>query len=158
MEMVVTLFPLIETLQQRARPVLAKTDFLAPLLARITLGVLFMSTGWGKVHSLDKVTEFFTTLGIPAPAFHAILVSYVELVGGALILLGLLTRLAAVPLLVSMAVAIVTAQRDQVHGLPDLGGLVAWTACVRLAWLALAGPGRASLDQLLFEIKEKRSS
>jgi putative oxidoreductase len=156
-EMVVTLLPLIENVQQRARVVLAKIDFCGPLLARITLGVLFMSTGWGKVHSLTKVTEFFTTLGIPAPGFHAVLVSYVELVGGALILVGLVTRLAAVPLLVSMAVAIVTAQRDQVHGLPDLFGLVEWTYLVLLAWLALAGPGRASLDQLLFGSKRSAS-
>lgn len=151
--MIVTLLPLIENLQQRAKLALEKTDFFAPLLARVTLGVLFMSTGWGKVHNLDKVGAFFAELGIPAPAFQAAMVSYVELIGGALILIGLVTRLAAVPLLVSMAVAILTAKRDEVHGMADLFGLVEWTYLVLLAWLALAGPGRASLDRLLFRGK-----
>lgn len=144
------LSPLIANIRQRAEPVLARLDFLGPLLARITLGVLFMSTGWGKVHNLDKVAAFFAELHIPAPALQATFVSYVELIGGALILLGLVTRLAAIPLLVSMAVAILTAKAEEVHGLPDLFGLVEWTYLAMLAWLALAGPGRASLDQLIF--------
>ena len=120
------------------------------LLGRVTLGVLFMSTGWGKVHSLDKVTAFFTELGIPAPGFHAVLVSFTELIGGALLLVGLASRMAALPLLVSMAVAILTAKRDEVAGLSDLFGLVEWTYLVLLAWVALAGPGRISLDHWLF--------
>ncbi|HSU38863.1 MAG TPA: DoxX family protein, partial [Polyangiaceae bacterium] len=107
---------LIAAARERAERVLEKVDFIAPGVARVTLGVLFMSTGWGKVHSLPKVTAFFTQLGIPAPSFHAHLVSFVELIGGGLLLVGLCSRLAAVPLMVSMLVAILTAQRDQVHG------------------------------------------
>ena len=125
---------------------MGKVDWLAPLLGRVTVGVLFMSTGWGKVHNLGKVTAFFTELGIPAPAFQATLVSYVELVGGALILVGLVADFAAVPLIISMLVAIVTAKQKEVHGLPDLFGLVEWTYLVLLAWIALAGAGKVSLD------------
>src|SRR5262252_2933481 len=80
-----------------------RAQFVGPLLARVTLGVLFMSTGWGKVHSIPKVTEFFTELGIPAPGFNAVLVSWTELIGGALVFLGFGSRLAAVPLAISMA-------------------------------------------------------
>jgi putative oxidoreductase len=115
----------------------------------LTLGVLFVSTGWGKVHSLDKVTAFFTDLGIPAPGLNAHVVSFVELFGGTLLVVGLASRLAALPLMASMAVAILTAQRDQVHGLPDLFGLVEWTYLVLLLWVAIAGPGKISLDHLL---------
>lgn len=136
--------------RERALTAIRKLDWVGPLVARVTLGVLFVSTGWGKVHSLDKVTGFFMDLGIPAPGFHAYLVSYVELIGGALLLFGLCSRLAALPLVVSMVVAILTAQRDQVHGLPDLFGLVEWTYLALLAWVALAGPGKVSLDHLLF--------
>lgn len=130
----------------RVRRLLGQVDWLAPLLARVTLGVLFMSTGWGKVHNLDKVTGFFTELGIPAPAFQATLVAYVELVGGALLVVGLLADFAAVPLIISMLVAILTAKRHEVHGLADLFGLVEWTYLVLLVWVALAGAGKASLD------------
>lgn len=133
----------------RAAKGLEKLNWLAPLVARVTLGVLFMSTGYGKVHSLDKVAAFFTELGIPMPALNAVVVSYVELIGGALLLVGLASRLAAVPLIVSMAVAIVTAQAEQVNGLADLFGLVEWTYLALLAWVALAGPGKVSLDHLL---------
>src|SRR4051812_29057919 len=49
----------------RVLSVLQSASFLAPLLGRLCVGLLFLSTGWGKVHSLDKVTHFFVTLGIP---------------------------------------------------------------------------------------------
>ena len=136
-------------LRDRSLVLARRLDWLAPLVGRITLGVLFVSTGWGKVHSLDKVTAFFTDLGIPAPGLNAHVVSFVELVGGALLVIGLASRLAALPLMASMAVAILTAQRDQVHGLPDLFGLVEWTYLALLLWVAIAGPGKISVDHLL---------
>lgn len=117
--------------------------------ARVTLGVLFVSTGWGKVHDLDKVTGFFTELGIPLPHLNAVMVSFVELIGGGLLLLGLGARFAALPLMASMAVAILTAQREQVHSLPDLFGLVEWTYLALLLGVALAGPGKVSVDHWL---------
>jgi putative oxidoreductase len=126
-------------------------SWLAPLLARLTLGVVFTSTGWGKLHNLDKVSAFFAELKIVAPGFNAGLVAWVELVGGMLLLLGLLSRLAAVPLIVTMVVAICTAKASEIHGLSDLFGLIEWTYLVLLAWIALAGSGKASLDHALFD-------
>src|SRR6266496_3961464 len=141
---------MISAVRVRALNLTIKLDWVAPLVARITLGVLFVSTGWGKVHDLDKVTGFFTDLGIPMPHVNAVMVSFVELIGGSLLLIGLASRLAALPLMASMAVAILTAQREQVHGLPDLFGLVEWTYLALLLWVAIAGPGKISLDHLLF--------
>ena len=141
---------LIESVRARTDVALKRADFFAPLLARVTLGVLFVSTGWAKINNLDKVTSFFAELGIPAPQLQAPFVSAVELVGGALLLVGLGSRLAAIPLVASMAVAIVTAKREEVSNLPDLFGLVEWTYLAMLVWVALTGPGRASLDHLLF--------
>jgi putative oxidoreductase len=140
---------LISALRARALDLTTKLDWVAPLVARVTLGVLFISTGWGKVHDLDKVTGFFTELGIPLPHLNAVMVSFVELIGGGLLLLGLASRLAALPLIASMAVAILTAQRENVHGLADLFGLVEWTYLALLLWVAIAGPGKASLDHFL---------
>jgi len=141
---------LVQVARERAEHIVKKLDFVGPAVARLTLGVLFVSTGWGKVHSLPKVTAFFADLGIPAPGLNAHVVSFVELIGGALLLVGLASRLAAVPLMISMLVAILTAQREQVHGLPDLFGLVEWTYFALLLWVALAGPGKLSLDHLFF--------
>jgi putative oxidoreductase len=150
-----TVSTLFHALRARALDLASKLDWAAPLVARITLGVLFVSTGWGKVHDLERVANFFTELGIPMPHVNAALVSFVELVGGGLLLLGLASRLSALPLLASMAVAILTAQRENVHGLPDLFGLVEWTYLALLLWIALAGPGKASLDHLLVTKKRR---
>jgi putative oxidoreductase len=128
---------------------LHKLDWLPPLLARVTLGILFIGSGWGKLQNLGKVTAFFTTLGIPLPAFNAGLVAWVELIGGALLLIGLLSRLAALPLIVTMVVALLTAKASEIHGLSDLFFQIEWAYVVLLVWIAIDGPGRVSLDYWL---------
>lgn len=128
---------------------LERISWLAPLLGRFAVGLLFVSTGWGKVHSLDKVTHFFVTLHIPAPGLNAVVVAYSELICGSLLLLGLFTRLATVPLIVSMIVAILTAKLGDIHSVFDLVGADEFTYLCVLIMLALIGPGKASLDRLL---------
>jgi putative oxidoreductase len=120
--------------------------WIAPTIARLTLGVAFLQSGWGKLHDLEKVARFFAELHIPAPAFTARLVSITELVGGSFLLLGLLTRVAALPLVVTMLVAIATAKRDELSGWTDLFGLLEWTYAVLLGWLAISGAGPISVD------------
>ena len=141
------------TLFSRAQTAFLSTagrlSFLGPTLARLTLGVVFVGTGWGKLHSLDKVTGFFTELGIPAPGFNAVLAASAEFVCGGLLLLGLLSRLAAIPLIITMIVAILTAKRGDLHGISDLLGFEEWTYIVLAIWIAVAGPGPLSLDRLL---------
>jgi putative oxidoreductase len=146
----VTATSFISNARDRALNITQKLDWLGPLVARITLGVLFVSTGWGKVHSLAKVTAYFTELGIPFPGIQAPMVSLIELIGGVLLVIGLGSRFAALPLMGSMVVAILTAQRANVHDLPDLFGLVEWTYFALLLWVSLAGPGKISLDHVLF--------
>jgi putative oxidoreductase len=139
----------IARLRERALELLAKVRWLAPLLGRLGVGLLFLSTGWGKVHSIEKVTEFFVSLGIPAPHFQAILVSYSELLCGMGLIVGLLTRLATIPLIVSMIVAILTAKRADLHGVFDLVGFDEFTYLVVLVMVAIVGPGAVSLDAIL---------
>ncbi|HYY51395.1 MAG TPA: DoxX family protein, partial [Myxococcales bacterium] len=126
-----------------------RLSFLGPTLARLTLGVVFIGTGWGKLHSLPKVIDFFTELGIPAPGFNAVLASTAEFVCGALLLIGLLSRLAAIPLIVTMIVAIITAKSENLHGISDLLGFEEWTYIVLALWILVAGAGPLSLDRVL---------
>jgi len=133
----------------RALVLLERVTWLSPLLGRLAVGLLFLSTGWGKVHSLDKVTHFFQTLGIPAPGLNAVVVGYSELVCGALLVIGLFTRVATLPLIVSMVVAILTAKLPDIHGLFDLVGADEFTYLCVLIMLALIGPGKLSLDTFL---------
>jgi putative oxidoreductase len=126
--------------------IVKRLDVAALLVVRLTVGVLFVSTGWGKVHNLASVIEYFGELHIPAPGFNAILASWTELVAGSLLVVGLASRLAALPLMVTMTVALVTALADKIHGLPDLFGQVEWTYLVLLFVVLVFGPGKASVD------------
>jgi putative oxidoreductase len=127
-----------------------------PTLARLTVGWLFVVSGWGKLHDLEQVIDYFGELGIPYAELQAPFAAGAELVCGALVLIGLCTRLAAVPLIITMIVAIVTAQRDNVHGLADLFGLIEWCYITLLVWLGVAGPGPLALDTLLVRWAEPR--
>ena len=64
-----------------------------------------MQTGWGKLGDLGKVTNYFTTLGIPAPALNAYFISGLEFAGGILLAIGLGSRFIAFLLAADMAVA-----------------------------------------------------
>lgn len=136
---------------------LGRIAFTGPLLARIVVGYVFIESGWGKVHNLDKVTEFFTDLGIPAPGLNAVFVSWVELVCGTLVLLGLGARSAAVPLMGTMGVALITAKAEEISSLSDVFGLSEFNYLVLLFWLLIAGPGGLSLDGLRMTSLKRRS-
>ena len=82
------------------------------LAVRLYWGWQLMQSGWGKLHNIARVTEFFTSLGLPSPHFTAIAISNLELFGGALLALGLGSRLIALMLSGNMIMAYVTADRE----------------------------------------------
>jgi len=126
-----------------------RLGWLGPTLVRITLGAVFIGTGWGKLHDHAKVVDFFTELHIPAPGFQAWLVGCTELFGGVAMLLGLATRLVALPLAFTMVIAILTAKRAEIDGVSTLLGFEEWSYLVMFVWLAVKGPGPLSIDRLL---------
>lgn len=91
----------------------------AVMLIRISVGAVFLSDGIQKfLYPEDLAAGRFAKIGLPAPEILGPFVGVVELIGGALILLGLLTRLAAIPLIIDMAVAIVTTKLPILLGHP----------------------------------------
>lgn len=81
----------------------------ATLLVRLMVGGIFLSEGIQKFLFPDELgVGRFLKIGIPAPHVMAPFVGVIEISCGALLLLGLLTRLAALPLIIDMLVAIVT--------------------------------------------------
>jgi putative oxidoreductase len=93
----------------RFRRIVAADGPAATLLVRLLVGGVFLSEGIQKFLYPDALgVGRFVKLGIPAPAVMAPFVGLVEIACGLLLILGLLTRLAAVPLIIDMLVAIVT--------------------------------------------------
>jgi putative oxidoreductase len=131
---------------------------LGPLLARIVCGWEFMLSGWGKLNNLPQITENFISWGIPFPQILTPFVSGVEFFGGIFLLLGLLTRISAGALAVTMVVAIVSAKLDDVHTFENLVGLDESEYFAMFTWLAIAGAGKLSLDYWLLRWASKSAA
>lgn len=120
------------------------------LAVRLYWGWQFTQDGWGKITNLDKVTEFFTTLGLPMPGVTAAFVSGLELVGGVLLALGLGTRLIALLLTCNMLMAFITADREALFSVlsdPDTFYKAApYTYLFASLIILIFGPGKFSLD------------
>lgn len=133
----------------------ASSSLQSPFLLAVRLywGWQFMQTGWGKLSDINKVVGFFTDLGIPAPALNAWFVSGLEFGGGLLLILGLGSRLIALPLVVDMMVAYVAADREALFSIisnPDkFTGSAPYTFLFASLIILILGPGQASLDALL---------
>lgn len=140
------------------------------LLLRVQFGIQFFLTGKGKLAHLAGTSDFFAGLGIPAPRLAATLAGSVECIGGLLILAGLGTRLTAVPLAITMVVALATAHRADILGTdkePVVGFVDTLDKIVTatpgpylLAMLTLLafGAGRFSLDALVSRRRAGKSA
>jgi putative oxidoreductase len=127
-------------------------EWIVRLLIRLGVGVMFFGSGLGKLGKLSGLIQYFRSLGIPFPEIQAPFVATTELVCGALIVIGLATRPAALMLCGVMAVAIVTAAAPEKkitatwHGLLEFLYLPEVLLLLLLLSLVVAGAGRASLD------------
>ncbi len=132
-----------------------RLGFIAPLATRIVIGLAFFEAGLGKWRHMPNVVGFFDSLGIPFPAFNAHLVATMELVGGAALIVGVLTRFFASGLTVTMVVALLTADTaDFLASWSSASELsptdvTAFTFLLFLLWLVVYGAGRVSVDALL---------
>ena len=142
-------------LRRLVHAVSSKLRWLPPTVARLTIGWVFLQSGWGKLNNLPKVVAFFTELGIPAPQFQAPLAATSEFVCGALILVGLFTRVASLPLIATMTVATLTARKADIHDLSDLFGTMEYLYIVILLWLGAYGAGPISLDAVVAKRLER---
>ena len=113
---------------------------------------LFM-TGQGHLANIGKVSEFFVSLGIPFPTLNAYLSSSVECFGSLLLIIGLASRLTAIPVAITMAVAYLTADLEAVTSIfsdPDKfvkADPFPFFICAVI--VLVFGPGRFSIDALI---------
>lgn len=123
------------------------------LAVRLYWGWQFVQDGWGKLNNLDKVTEFFGTLGLPAPGMTATFVGGLELAGGILLAVGLGSRLISLLLTANMLMAFITADREALFSVfsdPDkLYAAAPYTYLFAVLIVLIFGPGKFSLDAVL---------
>ncbi len=130
---------------------------LAILLARVVVGVIFMAHGWQKLSTMgiDATAGFFGQVGVPMPVVSAWFSALVELIGGAALILGAVTPVAALLLVVDMAGAYWFNHLGK--GIfVDQGGfeLVGALGAAALL-LAAVGAGRFSVDGLVLGRRRK---
>ena len=138
---------------------------------RAVTGAVFVVSGLLKFLYENQGVGRFTKIGLPSPALLSSFVGGVELLCGALLLVGLFTRLAAVPLAIDMVVAIVTTKAPLLFGpgpepvaAPPKVGLLAFayqarldvTMLVACGYLVAVGAGLLSLDAWLARRQSER--
>ena len=123
---------------------------LAPLILRLITGLIMFMHGWNKWQGgMDGVAGFFGGLGIPAPDTMAYVVTGVEMIGGILLIVGLLTRWAAVLLATVLVGVLLTAKSGGViTGGEKTMELEMSLAAANVA-LVLLGAGKLSIDRML---------
>jgi putative oxidoreductase len=131
------------------------------LLVRLYWGWQLATNGWGKLHNLSHVTEFFQSLGLPAPGFTATFVASFEFVGGILLALGLLSRITALGIVIDMTTAYITADREAIAAFfssPDkfygADPFIFWFVGLIILFF---GPGKFALDALISRSMHKNS-
>lgn len=140
------------TFHQLLRTDNAKTT----ILIRLMVGAVFLSEGIQKFLFPDTLgAGRFAKIGLPSPEFLGGFVGSFEIGCGALVLLGLLTRLASIPLIVIMLVAIATTKAEVLanEGFWPLlhGSRTDWAMLLGSIFLLLEGGGYWSLDRRLLE-------
>ncbi len=128
-----------------------KSPFL--LAVRLYWGWQLTQNGWGKLHHLAKITDYFTSLNIPFPAANAYFVSGLEFFGGILLFVGLASRLTGLLVVFDMLVAYWTADRGALFSVfSDPGRFYAadpYTFLFASAMILVFGAGLFSMDASL---------
>jgi len=129
------------------------------LAVRLYWGWQFLQGGWGKLTHISTTIENFTNMGVPAPSFNAHFIGLLETTGGLLLILGLASRVIAVPLIINMLTAYVIADREALHSIfsePDkFYGAAPYTFLFASLIVFIFGPGLFSLDTLIARQRAK---
>lgn len=131
------------------------------LVVRLYWGFQLAQNGWGKLHHLARITEYFQSLNIPFAALNAPFVSGLEFFGGILLMLGLFSRPVSLLIAGDMLVAYYTADHDAlVSVFSDPGKFYVadpYTFLFAALMILIFGAGYLSLDTLLAKKLKERA-
>ena len=123
------------------------------LFVRLYWGVQLTQNGWGKLHNLPRVTEFFGSLGLPAPGPTAAFVSTIEFLGGILLIIGLFSRFLGLIVTIDMTMAYIASDREALFSIfSDPGKFYVadpYTFLFAALLILIFGPGQYALDTYL---------
>lgn len=139
----------IKTLYDRYSAAMSSLRDLAPLILRVVLGYGFFEPAWNKLQDVNAIGEWFESMELPAPYLQAWLATLTEVLGVVLLVLGLGTRIIAIPLTIVMLVAIKTVHWEHGFAASDNGYEIPFYYTCMLLCLVFLGSGRLSLDYLL---------
>jgi putative oxidoreductase len=132
---------------------ISKLQSLFLLFVRLYWGWQLVESGWGKLHHLDKVTQFFGSLNLPMPGQMAVFISCVEFFGGIFLAIGLFSHLTALVPTINMIMAYVTADREALLSFfsdPDKFAAAApYVFLIASLIILIFGPGKFCVDYLL---------
>ena len=127
----------------------------APLILRVMAGIVMAVHGWQKLTEVGPANfgrQALANLGVPLPVFMGYVVTFVELIGGILLIVGLLSRIAALILAIEMVFTTLLVKINVGFIAPPGSGAGAELDLILLAaflTILLVGPGRLSLDELV---------
>lgn len=121
---------------------------IATLVARLGLGLVFIAHGWQKfdTNGLDATAAGFEGMGIPIPTVSAYFSTFVELIGGGALILGIFTPIVGILLFLNMLGAFVFVHYEAGVFVGDGGYELVLALGVGALLLAAVGAGRISLD------------
>lgn len=124
------------------------------LVIRLYWGFRFWETGYGKLTHISVAIENFTNWHVPAPAFTAHFIGWLEAVGGILLFFGLASRLIALPLTINLIVAFALTEREALSTVfsddpSNFYAAAPYTFLFASLLILVFGPGKISLDTLI---------
>lgn len=132
-------------------PVPAPVRDIGLLLTRVLLGVVLIAHGWEKffINGIGGTGEFFDSMGVPAAGAAAVFAGLVELVGGILLIIGLLTPVVSALVVVVMFGAFLFVHLGSGIFVTDNGWELVAVIGLAIVVFGLVGPGRYSVDALV---------
>lgn len=120
------------------------------LAVRLFWGYRFFESGKGKLTHISTTAEYLQSLHIPFPELNAYISGGIECFGGLLLIIGLFSRLACIPLIISMSVAYLTADIEAVKNIyQDPINFIQrapFTFLLAALIIFIFGPGKIALD------------
>lgn len=121
------------------------------LLLRVVTGLVFFMHGWQKLvdNGIGQTQTGFDGMGAPVPDITAVIVTFVELIGGIALILGALTQIAGILLTIDMASALFIVHIDNGFFVSNMGYELVFLLGGAALSLVLTGPGAIAVDQMV---------